>query len=137
MQQHAQDYSMAGVIDLATGSNLKENAAAAFFLGNHVNGVLLGSGGEAAMTGAHVMPAAAIEGMGSTLAAGRYAPITAMNLRGGNAATSALGWNTNLAGKAALEGVEKVANMGMSATVRWGIDLGFSLAEAVGCAIPQ
>jgi hypothetical protein len=107
---------------------------AAFFLGNHVNGVLLGSGGEAAMTGVHLMPSAATEAMGSTLAFGRYAANTALNLQGGNAATSALGWNTNLAGKAVLEGVEKVANMGLSATTRWGIDIGFSLAEAAGCA---
>jgi len=62
--------------------------------------------------------------------------INALDLgKAGNAATSALGWNTNLAAKAAAEGVEKVFNLGMSLEWRLGIDIGLTLAETVGCAI--
>lgn len=135
MQQHAQDYSVAGTIDLIAGSNLKANPFAAFFAGNHVAPVFFGSGGEAAMTGMHALPTAATEGMGSTLAYGRYASNVALDLnKAGNAATSALGWNTNLAAKAALKGVEKGLNLGLSLEMRLGMDIGASLAEAAGCA---
>jgi hypothetical protein len=90
------------------------------------------------MTGVHAMPTAASEGMGSTLAFGRYAPNVALDLnKAGNAATSALGWNTNLAAKGVLGSIEKGLNMGLSLEMRLGTDIGFALAEAVGCAITR
>ncbi len=57
--------------------------------------------------------------------------------KAGNAATSALGWNTNLAAKSVLKGGERVSNMGLSLETRLGIDIGLTLAEVVGCSIPQ
>ncbi|HXH48683.1 MAG TPA: RHS repeat-associated core domain-containing protein [Terriglobia bacterium] len=138
MRQHAQDYSIGGVIDLAFGTNLKRNPVTAFLAGNHVSGMLFGSGGEAAMTGVHGMPTVAAGAMGNTLAFGRYAPNVALDLnKAGNAATSALGWNTNLAAKGALGGIERGLNMGLSLEIRLGIDIGFALAEAAGCGISQ
>jgi hypothetical protein len=90
------------------------------------------------MTGVHAMPTAAAEGMGSTLAYGRYASNVALDLnKAGNAATSALGWNTNLAAKSVAQGTEKVFNLGLSLEMRLGADIGFFLAEAVGCAIQR
>jgi hypothetical protein len=138
MKQHAQDYSIAGVIDLTLGTDIQSDPLGAFFLGNHVAGPAFGSGGEAAMAGVHAMPTAAIGGMGSTLAFGRYASDIALDLsKAGNAATSALGWNTNLAAMGALEDVETVFNLGLSLEMRLGTDIGFTLAEAAGCAVSQ
>lgn len=36
-----------------------------------------------------------------------------------------------------LEDISQVFSLGMSATVRWGIDIGLTGAEAIGCSVPS
>ncbi len=89
MAQHANEYSLGGLVDtsygLATGrdSSLSTNPLASFVLGNSINTLLFGSGGEAASTALSNAPTAITGGMGNALTYGRRtSDIMALNLAG-------------------------------------------------------
>lgn len=157
MHLHSQDYSMAGGIDLAGNvfgvwdnqSAVKDSLVGNFLLGNHVNGIALGSGGEAMVAGAHNVPEVAAHGMGSVITYGRpQTTLIGLNLAGraGDAVPDALS-RASVAGitggvganamKAGLEGVGKALNLGLKFSVRVAIDVGFSASESIGCSISQ
>jgi hypothetical protein len=77
MAQHANEYSLGGLIDtsygLATGkdSSVSINPLASFFLGNSINTFFFGSGGENEATALNNAPSAITGGMGSALTYGR------------------------------------------------------------------
>ncbi len=149
MTEHAQEYSLAGLADavIVIGFNkdigIRENAAANFLIGNHMNGILFGSGGEAAMIGVHSMPEAAAEGMGNVLTYGRtQTQLIGMNLSGNywDAVPDALSRAGKLeatAVKGGLKSVGKALNLGLSLVERVTIDATLTTAEALNCAGPQ
>jgi RHS repeat-associated protein len=77
MAQHANEYSLGGLVDtsygLATGkdSSVSTNPLASFVLGNSINTLLFGSRGEAASAALSNAPSAITGGMGNALTYGR------------------------------------------------------------------
>ena len=139
MEQHAQDYSIGGAIDLAsdvtTGSdlNLKGNP----LLGNGITGVLYGSPEEAATDLALNVPDVAQRAIGSSLSYGRRTTdILALNLAGKGGVPQALS-NGLAKVKSVFGDLADIVNLGLSQEARLGIDIGSALAEGLGCSLPQ
>ena len=130
MTANAKTYSMGGAADLTMNSIFGTNATvfssgpASIVTGNAINGVLWGSVGDATGSMAGAAPDLIRAGMGS---------VTTMP---GMGAPQALSSVTTRGVKSALGSVSKALSLGMSATVRWGIDIGLTAAEGIGCAVP-
>jgi len=141
METHASDYSITGLADLATkgaiSSNSTVNFAANVFGGNSLTGTYYafagttqGSAYNAVTTGAGFTGNIIAGGMGSTLTYGRRtSAIMSLNLAGKGGLPQAL--SSSSAGVKGFFG-----KMGTGA-LRLAADVGFTLAEGIGCMIPK
>ena len=130
---NAHTYSAGGAAELAvnvaTGTNtdITSNRAVDFFTGNSVNS--LAAAGQA--------PGALEAGVGAGLTYGRRTSGSiALNLAGKGGLAQALSSSTSGL-RSVLGSVGNALNLGLKASTRFGIDLGLTGAEAIGCAIPR
>ncbi len=140
MGQNKNNYSIGGAVDLAAGTNLMSNGAVSFLAGNGATSIysaLSGSAGDAATTMASNAPAIVRTAMGTGLTYGRRtASITSLNIAGQRGLPTVLS-DASAGLKSALGALGDVLNLGLSATVRTGTDIGLLGAEAIGCSTPQ
>lgn len=141
MAQHANEYSLGGLVDtsygLATGkdSSLSTNPLASFVLGNSINSLLFGSGGEASSAALGDAPTAITGGMGNALTYGRRtSDIMALSLAGRGGLPVALG-RSSAGVKAVIGKAGSFLSLGLSFAERMGLDVAFSGAEAVDCSM--
>jgi RHS repeat-associated protein len=138
MTANAGEYSLVGGIDDLFGSNLKSSAIANFFGGNAITSLFYGEAGDSGMTAGGTLPMLLKGGVGSALTYGRRgADIMSLNIagKGGRLGSALEQASEGFYGR--LESVDNVLGMGMSPEARWGIDIGFTLAEGVGCLGPR
>ncbi|MHB8734771.1 MAG: RHS repeat-associated core domain-containing protein [Terriglobales bacterium] len=140
---NAHTYSAGGAIELAvnvaTGTNtsFSSNKAVDFFTGNVINSVLFGDAKDAGLAAAGQAPGVLEAGVGTGLTYGRRTSGSlALNLAGKGGLPQALSSSTGGL-RSVLGRVGNVLNLGLKASTRFGIDLGLTGAEAIGCAIPQ
>jgi RHS repeat-associated protein len=141
MAQHANEYSLGGLVDtsygLATGkdSSVSTNPLASFVLGNSINTLLFGSGGETASAALSDAPSAITGGVGNALTYGRRtSDIMALNLAGRGGLPVALG-RSSAGVKAAVGKAGSFLSLGLSFAERMGLDVAFTGAEAVDCSM--
>jgi hypothetical protein len=140
---NAHTYSAGGAAELAvnvaTGTNtdITSNRAVDFFTGNSVNSFLFGNATDAGLAAAGQAPGALEVGVGVGLTYGRRTSGSiALNLAGNGGLPQALSSSTGGL-RSVLGSVGNALNLGLKASTRFGIDLGLTGAEAIGCAIPR
>ncbi len=141
MEANASNYSIAGMADLATNGAISSNGAVNFvantFAGNSITGTYYafagttqGSAYNAATTGAGFAGNTVAGGMGSVLTFGRRtSAIMSLNLAGKGGLPQAL--------SSASGGVKGFFGKLGTGALKLAADTGFTLAEGIGCMIPQ
>lgn len=141
MEQNASNYSLAGVADLATNgavsSNDGVNFAANVFGGNSITGTYYAFAGtnsdsayNAVTTGAGFAGNATSRGMGTVTTYGRRtSDIASLNIAGKGGLPRALGSSAG--------GAKSFLRKLGTGTLKLAVDAGLTLAEGVGCLIPQ
>jgi hypothetical protein len=143
MSANANTYSIGGSVELAvnvaTGTNTSysSNALVGAVTGNSVNTFFFGSGADAGAGMAANAPGLVSTAMGSSITYGRNSTeIMALNIARAGGAPQALS-QASRGAKALLGKVGNALTLGMSFATRTAVDIGFTGAEAINCAIPQ
>jgi hypothetical protein len=142
MSANANTYSIGGSIELAADAAFSKNTSISSYTspvtGNAINTLFFGSGSDAASSMAAGAPGLGGTAMGSATTFGRRtSSIMSLNLAGTPGGPAVALSKASGGIKAALGRIGNVLSLGMSFATRTAIDIGFTGAEAINCAIPN
>ena len=142
MSANANTYSIGGSVELAADAAFNKNTSISSYTspvtGNSINTLFFGSGSDAASTMAASTPGLVGTAMGSATTFGRRtSSIMSLNLAGTPGGPAVALSQASGGVRAVFGRIGNVLSLGMSFATRTAVDVGFTGAEALNCAIPN